>query len=478
MYKNHQTFNKKLKIAIIVIANGLFAVPNSLLIYRGFFTRRWADDYCFSGFYREYGFWQGLAYFYRNVSNRFSAYLFSAITDWIGTRAVQFVVPLTCIIFLTILFFSFRKAYLSFSDEKDWFTPLLLAQTVVFFLFIQAPNVNQSVYWRSGMSHYFLPLTFYLLISYIIFFEPFNRKKPWRIGLVFCFSFFAGGLSESYAALQASTALLLITVGFLVQSERAAPMQAYSITALVGTLLAMAVMVASPGNQMRLEMLQQAPDIVTIVTLSFRFAADFITYSIRGLWLPMLVSLLTAVAIGFGFVYQNSSTIGLARKTVMAFSLLATGFLLVASVCAPTVYGMMAFPEKRVLMLARLIMVLSTVLFGLLAGNAVRSTLGGGKVLQVLTFVMLIALSIYPMRALPELRNNLDQACLRAAAWDTRDGQIHEQISDGESEIFIPALDAFSEIAELSEDPSFWVNWCAAQYYGVESIVAIEGLNE
>jgi len=47
-------------------------------------------------------------------------------------------------------------------------------------------------------------------------------------------------------------------------------------------------------------------------------------------------------------------------------------------------------------------------------------------------------------------------------------------VDEGEQNLEVGSLDSFAEIAELNESPAFWVNQCAAQFYGVESISALE----
>ena len=62
----------------------------------------------------------------------------------------------------------------------------------------------------------------------------------------------------------------------------------------------------------------------------------------------------------------------------------------------------------------------------------------------------------------------------RAKVWDERDTEIRFQMGQGNSVLKVRALDSFSEIAELSVDDQFWVNQCAANYYDVDSISAVE----
>ena len=58
--------------------------------------------------------------------------------------------------------------------------------------------------------------------------------------------------------------------------------------------------------------------------------------------------------------------------------------------------------------------------------------------------------------------------------WDRRDAQIRQMAAAGQQEITISALDSLAGIGELHDDTDFWVNRCAAWYYQVRSIRAVE----
>lgn len=61
------------------------------------------------------------------------------------------------------------------------------------------------------------------------------------------------------------------------------------------------------------------------------------------------------------------------------------------------------------------------------------------------------------------------------AAWsDWRESQIIMARDSGETDVTVRALDSLAGISELSDNAGFWVNNCAARYYGVKSIRAVE----
>ena len=51
---------------------------------------------------------------------------------------------------------------------------------------------------------------------------------------------------------------------------------------------------------------------------------------------------------------------------------------------------------------------------------------------------------------------------------------IRNERESGVSDVKIASFDSVYGITEIMPDPNHWVNQCAAKYYGVHSIVAIE----
>ncbi len=476
MNKKKSLYDQKIKKTLLWVANIIFSVSNAVFIYRGLFTRLWADDYCFSGIYVEYGFLGGLAHLYNHISNRFSAYLFSALTDWISWQSIRFIIPLVIPALLAGLIIFFRKIFIVASKREQWLTYLLFGQIVLFFTLLQAPNLDQGVYWRSGMSHYFLPLIPYVfLVKWALF--P-DKIRKWHIVPIFLLAFLSAGLSESYASLQAATAVLILLRNVVFPGRKERLGLEISIIILFASLIAVGIMAAAPGNQRRLVVVQRIPDIQSFVFLSFKYAADFIWYSLRGFWLPNFILLGISFFLSFLFLRNNGGDKAMRWELAEIFSLLIFGYLLVVSITAPTVFVMTAYPENRVLMLARFVMVGITALLGMSAGNLLRNVWIENRTFRFVSFIFLIAFSLYPLRTLPAIHADLVQAQKRAQAWDERHQEIMMQIAEGKGHLVVTALDAFSEIAEMSEAPPFWVNRCAAQYYGVESIAAIEGLHD
>ncbi len=79
--------------------------------------------------------------------------------------------------------------------------------------------------------------------------------------------------------------------------------------------------------------------------------------------------------------------------------------------------------------------------------------------------------------AFPGILDGLSALQHRAEAWDLRQNMILEAKAKGEMHVVVPAFDGIAQILELYPNENFWVNVCAAKYYGIEGISAIEGYN-
>ncbi len=81
---------------------------------------------------------------------------------------------------------------------------------------------------------------------------------------------------------------------------------------------------------------------------------------------------------------------------------------------------------------------------------------------------------IYPMRSAIQVWQQIPSAMSRAAEWDSRRDEITHQINTGVSLVEIPKLDSVQGVSELTDDPQFWVNECAASFYGAKFIMAVD----
>jgi hypothetical protein len=73
----------------LILVNIVLLIALTTYAVRGFYSRYWADDYCFGTIFHQHGLWEGTGFFYRNTSNRFAAYFLVGLNELLGERAIR-----------------------------------------------------------------------------------------------------------------------------------------------------------------------------------------------------------------------------------------------------------------------------------------------------------------------------------------------------------------------------------------------------
>jgi len=177
-------------------------------IMTGTFMRLSGDDYCYDAVEREHGLWQTQIYSYFNQasigSNGFSLTLTSSVSSQVGTISSRILPGLVLILWLVGGCLLVREISRSLVPEYSSrmglqiLDTLLVTGIIIFFTLYLAPNLGQSLYWRSGLLTYLGPLT---LITYLTAFfisvVRSQRQKWWTWTTLFFLAFVGGGFSEA-----------------------------------------------------------------------------------------------------------------------------------------------------------------------------------------------------------------------------------------------------------------------------------------
>ena len=82
-------------------------------------------------------------------------------------------------------------------------------------------------------------------------------------------------------------------------------------------------------------------------------------------------------------------------------------------------------------------------------------------------------IGMYPIRAAIQTYSGARHFQKWADLWDIRDANIRDAKSQNVMNVDVMHLDKVIKwVGELSADPGFWYNICAADYYGVDTISA------
>ncbi len=465
--------------SVLVVANLLLFIALAVYAWRGFYSRYWADDYCFGSISHAHGLLSGTRYFYQNVSNRFAAYFLVGLNELFGESAIRFLPAFMIMVTVVIYTKVFQLACQLVRFPQPWYVSLFLSQTLTYFMVFMAPNLFQSLFWRSGMVSYFAPIPFFGL-SLILLVSGLMKGFPWhRLVGLWLIAFFSAGLSETFAAMETGVWVILTLGGFLFLSRKERqPLMKGALPALIGSLAAMGMMILAPGNSMRLATLEQASNPWQVIVLSLRFAASFSYHTLVGLPIPLLVLFAVVLIVAYHLSGHTQPALQDAQWVKLFWGSLVAGFILLVCVAAPTAYGMLAYPEERAWMLGRFVTVLVLIVVAFSAGVLSHRWMDRIVDTCLMSIIVLFLLSLYPLKGAWSELQQLPQWETVAHAWDVRHAQIKEKVAAGETAFTVQAFDSIGTVAELTANPDYWVNVCAADYYGVEEIAAVEGFYE
>lgn len=465
----------RLSVAVLLLSE-LFAL--GLFAYAGSFVRYMADDYCEINIL---GTGSTVAAVYRNyvngeyrAANRFSNLLFVAASEAMGQNLAHLLPGGMLALWLCGLAWLVHEVQLLAKGRPDWLIGLAITGLFVFLSVWQAPNRFQTFYWRSSVATHFAPLVFFALLTSFIL----NRIRSAYAGkpsfgllvLIGLLSFFTGGFSEP------PTAVMLVVCGSSLMGVwkwGLAPMRNRALAlggaAFFGIFLALLALFFAPGNQLHGTMSVTA--LPATLVMSFRFALDFMLDTAISFPLPTFVSVMIPMLICY-FMYEKryQDEVQVSQIKVWLVMTPLLGCFLIAASFAPSAYGQY-FPAERARFLGRALM--TAVL--LVEGGLFGVWLARWKVHPVGLFflaMVLLVLGVYPLRAGMNLLSEIGIIQNWSAAWDERDASIRAAVADGTTELSVVQLDSIGDVIEYKGDPQHWVNLCAAQYYGLKSLVA------
>lgn len=460
-------------LATTSIALGLYA-------YLAMLARPLGDDYCFSAWNSGVGPLVGSLYKYQTTSNRFSNQFIVYLSDLFGPRGVGFLSAFTMILWIVALTYLFAELARTFKIKWNLWTALLLAELIALTSYYSAANLFQAVFWRPGLMTYFLPLPLFTFVFTEILratrhaagrTETNLRPNLWTVASLFFAAFFIGGLSETAGALHITIlGLALVYNIFWNKGPSRRTVLGLISAALAGALLAMVGMFLAPANAFRIEE-GTAPTFTELVQRILTFGVQFLSEAFRLLKQPAAFALGVGALTGFTCVKFGGVEIPSTRKLIIAFILVpALTYILVIASFAPSAYGQ-SFPAERVRFPAHALFVISLLLEGALIG-LFAARINFPRWITALSILAMFVAALYPLWI---TRNNLPlvpQYQHRAQQWDERDARIRELAASGEKDIVVWQLPGVENVKDLDARPVHWVNYCAAVYYGVDSIAA------
>jgi hypothetical protein len=470
-----------------LLITAAWIVPLIAYAWMGTFMRYSGDDYCYAMTFTRYGFWKAQAISYTDISlyngNRFSLTFFSGLADWIGPKANAFLPGLAVLFWMIGLGFLLKQAARRAQIDGGKWAFMVGSAILGGMTLAQAPDLYQILYWRSGMLPYLAPLiggTF--LLAQVLRQWQEEKLHLSQATLLVGLALLAGGFSETGFALQMAMVLMLcVFSGIAWYKKKPGAMQDLLRcgAALAGTLLAGLLLALSPTNQARLASLPLHPDLFHLIQSTMENLRIFTVVTLKSQFLPTaLTFVISSGAALLIFAVRPSQSWESLRSILLNLVFVLVGsFLALAACFLPSAYIQSSYPELRALITARFVMVLLIALSGWLVGKAsitLFRTFMAQSAPRMLAFLVILALSVfYSVKTTPLILAEQPKFQKWAELWDARDQQIRAASRQNLSNVEVMQLDhIIPNVGELSADPGYWYNQCAAGYYEVEMLSA------
>ena len=455
----------------------LLIAPLALHAYLGSFSRFLGDDYCSAFWASRFGVMRATWYWYITWSGRYSASALDSIFGILGPKFVPFVTPSVIAIWLISIGLSVNKI-IPFRKNKVIITSLF-ATGVLFLTLNFTPNIQQSLYWGQGMRSVVPPLiigTAYFGMFFVLKnIKQLNRKAQilWCL-LFFLLAFGIGGFSETYSVVQlVAFGFSLVTLTLFFRY----PFKSFAVSllffSLLGALLSFIAIIIAPGNAFRAANYPPPANISGILEISSKSLLVYLENlfsSIESITGFLGILFLSAL---IGFKNANAQN---ARQNLSV--VLAGGSLLIISCFPPAAYAMSDTPPGRTLIIATYMLAMLVVFGGYYIGCYISLKKDNTPRYLYFTVNLLFFISLFVSSFIVsnDLYTSRHIYIDYAAAWDKTHNTLVLLKNDAKDVIIPGVIDEWSGVLRMADNPRFYVNTCASQYYGFNSIVATDDL--
>jgi hypothetical protein len=469
-----------LKKFVLIVGLVIFLTGVGLFAYLGYYNRAWADDWCYNADFKNLGFLETVRGYSYNVTytpSRYSVTIFAGLIQAFETVGMQLMTPLTVIFWVAGLAYFFNNfAGMAGYRLSKWLV-VFVAAAIVYFSIYLSPHIYQSLYWRTGMLTYATPLVFLPWI-FVFITEQSKREKPSPIltAFIFIVALLGGGFSEASCTVLVSTlGLYTLITGRGYRQKRPWAMKTFvpALVALVGAVLAMALLVFAPTTLVRKERYGEPAGLLELIVLLYQFTYAFFVLSIKDVQNILLI----LMSIFSGFLFFPSIKIDKPGRILLMAALagLLAVFLVAASL-APSAYVERGMPADRTIIVPRFIAISGFVVAGWLGGLALREMFAS-RWLEILVAVLLLVSYAFPLYMLNVTAEKIPLYAQRAREWDAREAEIQAAIASEQERAEVLAIDGLPVGGIRDFDPQgksgFWITRCAMDYYDINLRVSL-----
>ncbi|MDP9292152.1 MAG: DUF6056 family protein, partial [Verrucomicrobiota bacterium] len=451
--------------------------------YAGIYSRYSADDFCTAASLRSRGFLGAQLYWFTKWSGRFSFTFAVSLIELAGIRLVPALTFVHAVAWLLLLAWALEALTSFDGPRRNRIGNFLIASILVSATLGAAPDLYQSFYWQIGILTYVTPFLILPAIAGVI---SSKRHPISRALLSFILAFVAAGFSETFAATQAGLATAILGTATVFRRRD------FVVKLLPGVLgaIAGAVIVAiAPGNKYRAiseAMDSSSPpshDLVMAIHSLGNMTAAILKDAIHS---RLLTALVVALPASVAISAKTTKTITGKSALIMLTLIGASTLVAVAFSLAPVVYVQYSIrgdfgPATRLLIVPCFFRFAGLAAAGYVVGMCWKQTnlfkehqwwLAPGLMLFLLcccfySSVNVIRRTIHGVPMLQEFAKRFDAQQRYLSTTKLQAVELEAPIM---TELDSQGGDFFGTLG-MTANPQFWVNECAAEYYGVQTII-------
>lgn len=469
----------------------LSALMLILYAYLGTFTRMVADDYCsvFRGL--EYGVIEGVIERYLHWSSRYSSFFVEYGLAPQRPMIHVWMPFITIVVWLVVSHYIFIQLTSWTKISQNLKVSIMVALFITFSMYSLMP-LDQHIFWFVAIISYN-----WIFILSLVFFGSFiqyfsiERSQIKTIAMaiyVVTMVFFLSGLSEIQIPLMITIFTLMLFVIPIIPKVRRREYIILVSACIISTLIALIIVLIAPGPKIRQDFLLANVPEASLFSLLFEGGKLTLFYmfgELSGIPFGNTYSLAYLASIyctflfgGLVFIqkYHNVQFIAPQSLKKSALAVVVIMFILIASTTLPMYYASRTLPFRS-LIFPRFIQLCTVVVLAYLTLVAFQrhEWLPSLEETRTWPFVMIIVsimIILSPAISIGRYLSYIPDFQDYAKSWDER----HERLLSAEdgSYVIVEPLEYDIEdhlgLEKMGDDPTFWINNCAASYYGLEGI--------
>jgi hypothetical protein len=451
------------------------------------------DDYCYNAVLSREGFWKMQTTSFTEVSmyngNRYSLNFFSGLFGLLPVIGTPLLIILSVIFWLIGAAGVISEISRLVKRKIEPFEAFAISEVLLSLVLIGAQNLEQSLFWRSGMLPYFLPQVGILLVLWVVLREQRREKRSWLIyPLLFMLGLLFGGFSETGTFLMLGIwgLGLVVTLILMLSGKKRKRFAVVAFVVLIAaTLAGLALLYFSPSTALRRVNMPEPLSISALVSLLLVNLKVFFWQVLMRRIIYLLMPLAFGLFIGFIFwVSLDGEKVErpeVKNIIIAGAAILVTGVILIALIFMPATYIFADYPPDRALILAQFVMIFTAALGGVWLSVIVqglfrltfKKTNLKNPIFGVLSVIAIVFVIAAPAKLIRLSLVDLPMVTKWSRLWDERHQQLLNAGWENNDEIHVIELDHIvDEVGELSPDPDYWYNNCAEMYYGIDLIAA------